>query len=303
MRKTRTSKHPVWKQIGRSAVHLAIGLIIGLGLLWSCQGKMVYFPTEEFQGTPHDLDLAWEVVDLTTSDGVKLHAWFVPAEAARATRPTRATRLPGATILLCHGNGGNISYRLQILQLLHNLGLNVFIFDYRGYGKSEGSPDEEGTYLDAEAAWKYLTESRGIPAEQIVIHGRSLGGAIASHLAVEHTPGALIVDSSFTALADIGQEAYPFLPVRLLIRFDYTTSDNTKKVRCPVLVIHSPDDEIVPFHHGQEIFAAAPEPKRFLEVRGGHNDNFVVSSQTYSEGVRGFIDEYVVRLRINTQQQ
>ncbi|MCP4680382.1 MAG: alpha/beta hydrolase [Deltaproteobacteria bacterium] len=242
---------------------------------------MIYFPSRTLEGDPRAIGLEFKDVTLKTSDNLKLHGWFVPAKNERAV------------VLLCHGNAGNISNRLSIIRLLHGLKFSVFIFDYRGFGRSEGSPDEDGTYLDAEAAWKHLTEERGIPDKHIVVLGRSLGGAIASHLAAIHTPGVLIVDSSFTSLPDIGQEAYPIMPVSLLSRYDYPTRENVKKVRCPVLVIHSQGDEVIPFHHGREIFETAPQPKRFLEVSGGHNDNFAVSSKTYGDGIVAFIDRHI----------
>ncbi len=260
---------------------IALLLIVIGTLIFCCQSKLVYFPTSTIDRTPQAAGLAYEEVWLLTSDNVKLHGWFIPAENERAA------------VLLCHGNGGNISHRISLSKLLNDLGLSTLVFDYRGYGKSNGSPDEEGTYLDVEAAWKYLTETRGIAQKKIAIHGRSLGGAIASRLVVDHTPGALIVDSSFTSLPEIGQEIYPFLPVRLLIRFDYSTVENVAKARCPVLVIHSTDDELVPYHHGEQIFEAAPEPKRFLKLQGGHNDSYLVSSRAYKDGLKAFIDEYL----------
>ncbi|MCP4602663.1 MAG: alpha/beta hydrolase [Proteobacteria bacterium] len=280
MDENKKRKH-LWQKLGWPLFRITLILTAVMALIVAFQSKLVYFPSSEIDETPDETGLPFDNVWLNTSDNIKLHGWFISAKNE------------SAVVLLCHGNAGNISHRLSLVRMLINLDLSVFVFDYRGFGKSDGSPDEEGTYLDAEAAWKYLTETRGIAPGRIVVHGRSLGGPIASHLAVDHTPGALVVDSSFTSLPDIGQEIYPFLPVHLLSRFDYFTLQNVTKVRCPVLVIHSPSDDIVPYHHGEKIFEAAPEPKRFLKVHGGHNDNFAVSSSTYGGGLKAFIDEHL----------
>ncbi len=272
---------PVWQRITWPLARIALLLAAVMVLVFACQSKLVYFPTSQLKGTPDDVGLTYEIVWLTTTDKVRLHGWYIPAKKATAV------------VLFNHGNGGNISHRIDIAHLLNNLGLSVLMFDYRGYGKSQGSPNEQGTYLDAEAAWQYLTRTRGISPDKIVIYGRSLGGAIAAHLAVSHPPGILIVDSTFTSLKDVGQEIYPFLPVRLLSRFDYPTKKNVSAVRCPVLVIHSPDDDLVPFHHGKQIFDAAKEPKKFLKLEGGHNDNYMVSPRVYGNGIKGFIDAHL----------
>ena len=143
---------------------------------------------------------------------------------------------------------------------------------------ARGNPSEEGTYSDMAGAWRYLTESRKVPAGQILLYGQSLGGPIAAKLATEKTPAALILDSSFTSFVDIAGHHYPFLPVRWLARFEYNTLEHVKNVRCPVLVIHSPDDEIAPFSQGVALYEAAPEPKAFVKLRGGHNDALFLSA-------------------------
>lgn len=162
--------------------------------------------------------------------------------------------------------------------------------DYRGYGPSEGSPTEAGTYHDAEAAWKFLTEARGVPTESIVVFGESIGGAVAIELATRHTPGALIVQSSFTRLTDIAAIHYPFLPVRWLIRNRYDSIDKVGRVTCPKLFIHSRDDTLVPFVNGQALFDAAAEPKRFLETPGGHNDGGFLYSRERTTALDEFIE-------------
>ena len=206
-----------------------------------------------------------------------IHGWFVPGASKRA-------------VLYFHGNAGNISHRLHSIRQFRDLGLSVFIIDYRGYGESRGKPAENGLYRDAQAAWNYLVDDRGVEPRNIILFGRSLGGSVASWLAVQERPGALIVDSSFTSVPDIGQEAYPWLPVRWLSRFQHPTLEHVTKVACPILVVHSRDDEIIPFHHGEAIFNAANEPKAFLEIRGGHNDAHANSAAIYLDGVRKFVE-------------
>lgn len=263
----------LWKlALGAGVIYSAMALLV-----FVFQSSLIYFPRSELVATPKDAGLQFESVSFTTSDGILLHGWHVP-------HPT-----PAATVLFCHGNGGNISHRLESLLQFHRMNLSVFIFDYRGYGRSNGKPDEHGTYADVEAAWQYLSDDRGIPADSIVLFGRSLGGAIAAWLAQKHTPGALIIESSFTSIPDVGAQLYPFLPVRFLSRFQYNTLAYIRSARCPVLIIHSRDDEMMPFSHGQKLFDAAPEPKRFLEIRGGHNDGFLISGRMYEEGFRSFL--------------
>jgi uncharacterized protein len=254
------------------AVYAAIVLF-----LYLFQSHLLYFPHREIAGTPALLGLAFTDEVFRTSDGVLLHGWFIPADSATAT------------ILFLHGNGGNISYVLETVTTAHQLGFNIFVFDYRGYGRSQGSPDEEGTHHDAMAAWNLLTAGKQISAENIFIQGRSLGGAVAARLATQTRPAGLIVESAFTSVPDIASDAYPFFPVRLLSRFRYSTVDYLREVRCPVLVIHSPDDEIVPYEHGKKIFEAARNPKEFLEISGRHNEGFVLDERRYREGIEFFV--------------
>jgi fermentation-respiration switch protein FrsA (DUF1100 family) len=191
--------------------------------------------------------------------------------------------------LFCHGNGGNISHRLDSLVIFHRLGLNVFIFDYRGYGRSRGRPSEQGTERDALGAWRWLTEDKQTDPVTLLIFGRSLGGAIAAELANQRPSAGLILESSFTSFIDIGRAHYPFLPVRLLARYRYETIKKVAGINIPVLVVHSRQDELVPFSYGQKLFEACSEPKEFLEISGGHNDGFLLSGDVYVRGLDGFI--------------
>jgi fermentation-respiration switch protein FrsA (DUF1100 family) len=259
---------------------VAGGYLLLVAIAYLAQPGLLYLPNvagRELVATPRALGLNYEDVTLETSDGVSVHGWFVPGESRRV-------------LLYFHGNAGNISHRLHTIRLFHELSLSVFIIDYRGYGQSGGKPTEDGLYRDAAAAWQHLTGERGIAPGDIILFGRSLGGSVAAWLAAQEKPGALIVDSAFTSVPDIGQEVYPWLPVRMLSRFQHATLKYVAQAPCPVLVVHSRDDEIIPFHHGETIFSAVPGPKTFLEIRGGHNDAHATSAAAYYDGLRSFLD-------------
>lgn len=249
-------------------------------LLLLSQEKLVYFPTSDQFGTPQDIGIAYQDVELTTSDNVKIHAWWIPARNARGN------------ILVCHGNAGNISYRLEKIDVFYKLGLNVLILDYRGYGKSQGTPSEQGTYLDAQAAWQFLLD-KGIPPENIIIMGRSLGGAIAANLSYHKQPKVLILESTFTSVPELGQQVYPWLPVKYLARIQYNTRSIISQIKCPILIIHSREDDIIPFNNGEQLFQLAQEPKEFLEIKGSHNDGYIVSKRAYVLKLRSFLDKYI----------
>ena len=248
------------------------------------QPRLLYYPDlpgRELVATPASIGLEYESVTLTTEDGVSLGAWFIPHTAGRGT------------LLFLHGNAGNISHRLDSLRLFHELGLAVLILDYRGYGESGGTPSEAGTYRDAMAAWRYLTGQRKIAAGRIVLFGRSLGAGIAAELATRTRPGSLIMESAFTSVPDMAAALYPWLPVRLLSRYRYDAREQLARINCPLLVTHSRDDEIIPFTHGQRLFEHAREPKQFLELRGGHNDGFLVTGQGYSDALERFLSDHL----------
>lgn len=249
-------------------------------LLYLFQPQFVYFPMSDLIADPGDAGLDFEDVSLTTDDQVTIHGWFLPHPR------------PRATLLFLHGNGGNISHRLEKLRIFHDLELSVFIIDYRGYGRSEGSPSEHGTYRDAEAAWRHLSESRQIRSDAIIVYGESLGAAPASRLAGRYQPGALIIESAFTSIADMGRHYYPYLPVKLLTRIKYPVVEYVREARCPVLIIHSPDDDIVPYAQGRALFDTATEPRSFLEIQGDHNSGFYLSGELYRQGLDQFINNW-----------
>ncbi|MGH8443203.1 MAG: alpha/beta hydrolase [Nevskiaceae bacterium] len=248
-------------------------------VMFLLQDRMLFLPSipgREIAETPAALGLPFEEITLTAEDGVRLHGWWVPAPDARRT------------LVHFHGNAGNISHRLELLQIFHGLGLNVLMFDYRGYGRSEGAPTEAGMYLDAEAAWSHLL-ARGVRPADIVLHGQSMGGAVAAHLAAQREPAALVLESAFTSAPDVAADIYWWLPVRLLARLRLDTRAALAQVRSPVLVIHSRDDEIIPFAHGQALHAAAPGRKTLVEIRGDHNGAFWISREAYTRAWREFL--------------
>ncbi|MFH1701634.1 MAG: alpha/beta hydrolase [Candidatus Zixiibacteriota bacterium] len=259
---------------------IVIYLII-LIFVYIIQHKMVYFPSHTISVTPRDANLEFEDLYLTTSDGVNINAWYVPAVASQAT------------IIICHGNGGNISHRLETIELFNQLNLSVLIFDYRGYGRSEGKTTEDGTYKDAEAAWDYLIKTKNVPPENIIIFGRSLGGAVACWLAREKSPAVLIVESSFTSIPDIAAKLYPYLPIRLIARYKYDSKEYIKGIKSPVLFIHSPDDDLVAYDLGKKLFEVANEPREFLEISGSHNEGFLSSGNHYKNGIKNFLDKHM----------
>jgi uncharacterized protein len=267
---------------------MVLELIVGLfliyisitGIVYIGQKKMIFSPVREIAATPEYIGLQFEDIILRAKDNVNISAWYIPAAQERAV------------ILFCHGNAGNNSHRLDSIRIFHDLNLSVFIFDYRGYGKSEGSPTEEGTYLDAEAALDFLIEVKHVPSEKIVVFGRSLGGAVAAEVALRRRVGALIIESGFTSVPELGGTYFPFLPIRLLSRYSYATENKVSKINVPKLFIHSPHDEIIPFKYGKALYENASLPKEFLEIRGDHNNGFLMSGSIYRDGLNRFISQY-----------
>ncbi|NBB93445.1 MAG: alpha/beta fold hydrolase [Gammaproteobacteria bacterium] len=257
----------------------AYGLLVLL--VYFLQPRMLFLPGlpgRELETTPARIGLLFRDVELQTADGETVHGWWLPHENSRAT------------LLFLHGNAGNISHRLDSLQIFHELGVDVLIIDYRGYGRSSGKPSEAGLYRDADAAWDWLTGEQGIAAGDIILFGRSLGGAVAAELATRVDAAGLVVESAFTSVPDIAAELYWWLPVRWLSRLDFDTAGSVRKTELPVLVIHSRDDEIIPFSHGRRLHQIAGERGTLLEIRGGHNTGFLESRDIYGDGLDRFID-------------
>jgi uncharacterized protein len=252
-------------------VTMGVLIYAGLGLmLFTGQSRMLYLPWPDYDATPADAGMPFTPLTLSTPDGERLAAWYIPADGPAAW-----------TVLYCHGNAGNISHRLFTLELIHELGANCLIFDYRGYGQSTGTPTEQGTITDVKTAWNWLVREQGVAPDEIILFGRSLGGSIAAIAAVDLNPAAVILESTFTSVVETGKHYYPWFPIRLFARYDYNTLAAVKKLNCPVFVAHSRDDEIIPYTFGEQLFEAANEPKLFRELKGTHNEGFFDQAAWY----------------------
>jgi uncharacterized protein len=264
-----------------------LGLALYLGLLVLLrlnESRLIYAPGP--WGTlippPRELKLAIRRAEIRTEDGLTLVAWVIPG--AGPSSPW---------LLICHGNAGNISEagRPAHYAGLRDLGLNLLAFDYRGYGESAGTPSEAGLYQDAEAAYRYLRDSLRVAPERIVIFGHSLGSAVAVELAGRVPAAGLILDGALTSVVDLGQEIYPFVPVRWIAASRYDSIEKIGNLHLPKLFLHAKGDEVVPIAHGRRLYEAAPPPKRFVTLTGGHGDAFDVDSATYYGAIRTFLAE------------
>jgi len=269
-----------WKMIIYLLILLYVG--IALWLRWN-EPRILYHPFRPIEQTPDQTGLKYEDVTLTTSDGLQITGWYIPArEDAKLT------------VLFFHGNAGNISHRLEKLAVFRELGVNTFIIDYRGYGRSEGQPNEAGTYRDAQAAYEYVVgraRPPGAPlppSRSIIVYGESLGSAIAADLASKVEVGGLILEEAFTSTGDVGQKMFPFFPVRWLVRNKYDTLSKMHRIKVPLLILHSREDEVFNIRHAQRLLAAANDPKHLVELHGSHNDAFLVSAPIYRDALQKF---------------
>lgn len=262
-----------------SLLRVTAASYVGLALLlYLRQSRYIYYPSRSLTSTPATAGLKYEEVNVHAADGIPIHGWYVPVDDVAAP-----------VVLLCHGNAGNIWHRIDAIWMFHEMGFHVCCFDYRGYGKSGGTPTEDGTYQDAEAVWNWLVSVKGVEPQRIVVHGESLGGAVAAWLAEKREPAGLVLESTFTSVPDMAARLYPFLPVRWLCRFRYNTLERMGRIRCPVLVAHGRQDEMIPFVFGQRLYAAAREPKDFFEMKGLHNTGRETSGREYEAALHGFI--------------
>ncbi|HYO98983.1 MAG TPA: alpha/beta hydrolase [Pyrinomonadaceae bacterium] len=293
------------KNFGWRMARIFALLCAGLaGYVMLFEDSFIYFPSkypegiwerEQPRAREGEIVARVEDVQLTAADGVRLHGWFCTPLVGRAgegsssgdaLEPVKTEH----TLLFLHGNAGNISHRYEIIEGLVKLPVNVLVIDYRGYGKSEGSPSEQGLYADARAAWDYLTNVRGIPAARIVIYGESLGGAVAIDLASKVSACGLVVQSSFTSIADMAAEVLPLAP-RFLLRTKMDSLSKIAQVSCPKLFIHSEADEIVPYRLGRRLFDAAHAPKQFYDVKNApHNLTFDIGGAAFYEALRNFVN-------------
>ena len=255
---------------------------------WGCpvEERLIFHPSDRIDRTPRDLGLPFDDIYFVTVDGVRLNGWFVPYPGTKTT------------LLWFHGNAGNISHRLENLRLLHDkVNINVLIFDYRGYGRSEGKVSEEGTYRDGEAALRYLRTRENVDPKRIVFFGRSLGAAVAAELATREECLVLILETPFVSIREMARAALPFIPIGSLLRTRYDVAEKIKKVKAPILVLHGDKDEVVPFEQGKRVFETAPQPKEFYAIRGAHhNDTYIVGGDAYFAALKDFIDRAAVRL-------
>jgi fermentation-respiration switch protein FrsA (DUF1100 family) len=264
---------------------LAIGLTGFLIVVGCSANRMVFQPWTAMEASPADLKRPCEDIFFSASDGVRLNGWFFSADTNVAA---------GFVILLCHGNAGNLSHRLPIIDMLLKAGASVFAFDYRGYGRSSGKPSEKGVCLDAEAAWQWLRD-HGFAAMNIVALGESLGGGVVCELATRKPIAGMILQSTFTSVPDVASELMPWLPVRLLVTTRFDNHAKLKRLQVPVLFLHGRKDTIIPFRHAQKNFATAKAPKYFAELDGDHNDALTASPEKYQRAVAEFLTKLAQR--------
>jgi uncharacterized protein len=253
--------------------------VLYLMLRWF-EHRQVYLPSRTMAAMGSELGRPFEDAYFHASDGVRVNGWLFPADP----HSPRAHLV----VLLCHGNAGNISHRLDQVSALLETGASVLVFDYRGYGRSEGRPGEEGTYLDAVAVYQWLRQ-KGFAATNIVALGESLGGGVATELALREPLGGLILQSTYTSVTDLGAELFPWLPVRWLGTIKYDTRGKLPRVKVPILILHSRADTLIRFHHAERNFAAAHEPKTLFEIRGDHNDFLLADPRRYVAGIEDFL--------------
>jgi len=277
-------KRKLRRILSRLAIVVSIAYIGVLLVLNFLQTSLIFPAFGHVWRTPADAEFQWKYEEIALPvDGHTTRGWFIPEENARAT------------LLFSHGNGGTISDRLDFVTMFKPMGLNVLLYDYGGYGDSTGRPSEQRCYADARAMWQYLTVDKGIPPGRIILYGESIGGGVTVNLASEVTPGAVVLQSTFLSVTQRAQELLPFVPVRLFLRHRFENAAKIGRVKAPILFMHSPDDTIIPYHHGKELFALAPEPKTFLELHGDHNDGPFVSQRTYTNGLADFLDKTFAR--------
>jgi len=249
-------------------------------ILYLAQDWLIFPASPDVFRDPSSEGWPYENVELTVA-GETTEAWYLPMDNAPAT------------VLFSHGNAGNLANRIEAIRCFRELGLSVLAYDYGGYGNSTGKTSEARCYADARAAWQWLTEEAGVAPANIVIAGRSLGSAIAARLATEVNAAAVILESTFTSLPDMAWRQYPFYPMRWLVRHRFDTLALMSEIKEPVLIVHSPDDDIVPYDMGQTLFDAANPPKSFLEIVGDHNHGFMAAGAGYTEGLRAFLAQHL----------
>tara|TARA_B100001079_G_scaffold141316_1_gene121041 strand:+ start:3172 stop:4011 length:840 start_codon:yes stop_codon:yes gene_type:complete len=252
--------------------------------LVSCERRIIYHPHKYPEGNwnSSSSSVSREDVHFTASDGVRLHGWYIPSAGAKAT------------LLWFHGNAGNITHRLGNIEMLKPLNLNIFIFDYRGYGKSEGEPDEKGIYSDSQAAYDWLVKVKNILPGEIILFGRSLGGICAVEVASGNPAAGLILESVFPSAGKMAEKIFPVLPLGGAIKSRFDAISKVPDLKLPKLFIHGTQDEIVPYKLGRELFSVAADPKEFYDIQeAGHNDTFLIGGAGYFNALGQFIKKVV----------
>ncbi|HBG61444.1 MAG: hypothetical protein A2Y03_01380 [Omnitrophica WOR_2 bacterium GWF2_38_59] len=267
----------------RALIYIVVFLVLFVLYVRYLEYKSLFYPIKDVLVTPTSIGLSYENIYFKTRTGLVLNGWLV--EGVPQSK---------AVMLFFHGNAGNIGDRLTKLKYFSQMGVNVFIIDYRGYGKSEGSPSEEGLYEDAAAAFDYIVSRKELDPEKIISYGVSLGGAVAVDLAANRKVCGLIVDSSFSNAKDMAKKILPFIP-GFIIKTKLDSLAKIKGIKYPKLFLHSPQDEVVPFVLGRKLYKAASEPKEFVELSGGHNDNHIEDEAKYKEKINLFINDIVNR--------
>jgi fermentation-respiration switch protein FrsA (DUF1100 family) len=259
---------------------LSVTVLFLLSAACRLETQLIFYPSATIERTPRQAGLDFEDVFFVTRDNVRLNGWFIPHRQARST------------MVWFHGNAGNIGHRVENIKLLHDrLQINIFIFDYRGYGRSEGRVSEEGTYLDAEAALDFVRSQLGVEPRKIILFGRSLGAAVAAEMANRFDSQGLILEAPFVSIQEMARVVFPFLPIGPLLQTQYDVREKIQKIKTPLLVLHGDRDEVIPFTQGKMVFDAAPEPKKFFTIGGArHNDTYLVGGESYFQQLQSFID-------------
>ena len=266
----------------QSAGFLVAAIVVYIVFLLLFENKIIFHPSRYPEGywDPASVGVPAQDIYFTSEDGVKLHGWFIPAPKAVAT------------VLWFHGNAGNISHRLDNIQRLAPLNLNIFIFDYRGYGRSEGEPDEQGIYKDSKAAYKTVIGLNSVSVDTLFLFGRSLGGICATETALNNPARGLILESTFTSASDMSRKIIPLIPLGWAIRSKLDAINKVTELKLPKLFLHGDRDEVVPFDLGRKLYEEASDPKSFYIIQGaGHNDTYIMGGRDYYNALDGFIAE------------
>lgn len=270
-----------WLAMLWTVARMALLVYVGFGvLLFLVQGYLIFPGGSSVHTTPDASGWNYEDVYVTPEEGETTHGWYIETPAEESAR---------GVILFSTGNGAAIADRMFSIRQFVDLGFDVLIYGYGGFSHSSGRPSERRTYADVQAMWDYLTGERAIAPERIALFGRSLGSGVAVELATREEPRAVILESAFLSIPAVGRTMFPIFPVDLLVRHRFDNEAKIDAVTMPKLFIHSPGDEIIPYEQGRRLYEKAPEPKQFLEIEGGHNDGFIISTRDYEAGLANFL--------------